>query len=290
MALVWGIPYVMIKIAVGGVSAPDVVFCRTAVGALVLWPVAVRGGGMLTTLRRHGWWMLVFAVCEIVGPWWLLSDAERKLPSSLTGLLIAAVPIISALFVLFSGSAERLGVTRWLGLLIGLGGVAVLAVPHLGGGDTWSIAEVMLTAIGYAIAPSIAATKLRDVPGTQLTAACLTLAALVFVGPAIVTRPHALPSTSVLVSLAGLAIVCTALAFLLFFRLIAEVGPSRAVVFTYVNPVVSVLAGAVVLGEPVTVLTIVGFVFILAGSLLATRKSRTAVTEPTDPVTAIAEG
>lgn len=280
MALIWGIPYVMIKVADAGVSAPVIVFCRTAVGALVLWPVAVRGGGMLTALRRHWWPLVWFALCEIIGPWLLLSDAERRLPSSLTGLLIAAVPIIGAVLALSGGAAERLSATRWLGLLVGLGGVVALAAPHLGGGDTWSVAEVMLTAIGYAIAPRIAATRLRNMPGTQLTAATLSLAAIVYVGPAIVTRPTAWPSTSVIVALAGLALICTALAFLLFFRLIAEVGPARAVVFTYVNPVVSVLAGALVLGEPVTALTIAGFVLILAGSLLATGRSRSAVSEP----------
>jgi drug/metabolite transporter (DMT)-like permease len=287
MSLIWGIPYVMIKIAVGGVSVPVVVFCRVAVGALVLWPLALRGRNVLAILRAHWWPLLLFAACEIIGPWWFLSDAERRLPSSLTGLLIAAVPIIGALLALSGGAAERLAPLRWVGLLVGLGGVVLLAGPRLGGGDTWSIGEVMLTALGYAIAPRIAATKLREVPGVLMTASCLSVAALVYVGPAIATRPTAVPTTSVLVALGGLAVVCTALAFVVFFRLIAEVGPARAVVFTYVNPFVSVLAGAVVLGEPVTATTLVAFVLILAGSLLATGRSRPKARQPAEAATRI---
>jgi drug/metabolite transporter (DMT)-like permease len=271
MCVIWGIPYVMIKIAVGGVSVPVVVFGRTAVGALVLWPLAARGGQIAATLRAHWRPLLLFAACEMIGPWWLLSDAERTLPSSLTGLLIAAVPIIGALLAVAAGDAEHFGVLRWLGLLVGLAGVALLATPHLAGGDAWSVSEVLLTAVGYAIAPRVAATKLRDVPGALMTATCLSIAAIVYVAPAAITRPRTWPSTSVLVALGGLALICTALAFLVFFRLIAEVGPARAVVFTYVNPFVSVLAGAFVLGEPVTVLTIVAFALVLAGSLFATR-------------------
>jgi drug/metabolite transporter (DMT)-like permease len=274
MCVIWGIPYVMIKIAVGGVSVPVVVFSRSAVGALVLWPLAARGGQVLTTLRAHWRPLVVFAICEMIGPWWLLSDAERRIPSSLTGLLIAAVPVLGALLAVTGGDAERFGPVRWVGLLVGLGGVALLAAPHLTGGDAWSVSEVLLTAVGYAVAPRIAATRLREVPSVLLTAACLSITALVYAAPAVVTRPVVWPSTPVLVALGGLALICTATAFLVFFRLIAEVGPARAVVFTYINPFVSVLAGTVVLAEPVTVLTVVAFALVLAGSGLATGRSR----------------
>lgn len=287
MCVIWGIPYVLIKIAVGGVSVPVVVFSRTAIGALVLWPVAVRGGRVLATLRAHWVPLVLFAAFEMIGPWWLLSDAERRLPSSLTGLLIAAVPIIGALLAVTAGDAEHFGVLRWLGLLVGLGGVALLAAPHLAGGDAWSVTEVLLTAVGYAVAPRIAATRLRDVPSGLMTATCLSIAALVYVVPAGLTLPRALPATSVLVALGALALICTAVAFLVFFRLIGEVGPARAVVITYVNPFISVVAGAVVLAEPVTVPTIVAFALVLAGSLLATgltKRTGGGVTPDTEAV------
>jgi drug/metabolite transporter (DMT)-like permease len=269
MSLIWGIPYLMIKIAVDGVSVPVLVFARTAVGAAVLLPLALRGGRS-GELRRHWMPLAAFAAFEIIIPWWLLSDAERRLSSSMCGLLIAASPIIAVVLGRITGGSERLSAMRWAGLALGLGGVAVLAGPGLGGGDTWSIIEVLGTATGYALAPLIAARKLQDVPALPMTAVCLTFAALVYATPAIATWPDAMPSGRVLAALGGLAVVCTALAFIVFFTLIREVGPSRALVFTYVNPAVAVTAGVILLGEPLSAGIITAFALILGGSLLAT--------------------
>ncbi|MDT7667765.1 MAG: hypothetical protein QOG57_1854, partial [Pseudonocardiales bacterium] len=249
MCLLWGIPYLMIKIAVDGVSVPVLVFARTAIGAAVLLPLAARAGG-LAILRAHWRPLLAFAALEIIGPWWLLSDAERRLSSGMTGLLIAAVPIIGVLVVRLFGDTTRLGPVRWTGLGLGMAGVLLLAAPHLGGGTGWPVVELLLVAIGYATAPVIAARKLAEVPNLLMTASCLTLAALVYTVPAIVTWPRELPSGAVLLALGGLGVVCTAVAFVLFFELIREVGPARAMVFTYVNPAVAVTAGVLLLGEP----------------------------------------
>lgn len=287
MSVLWGIPYLMIKVAVEGVSTPVLVFARTALGAAILLPLALRGGRM-GSVRGHWPALIAFAAFEIFGPWWLISDAERHLSSSMAGLLIAAVPIIGIVLARLLGSTEQLGVTRWAGLVLGLCGVAVLAAPHLSGGDAWSLTEVMLTALGYAIAPLIAARKLADVPSLPLTATCLTMAALLYTPAAIVTWPQAWPSGRVLAAIAGLGIVCTAIAFTVFFELIKEVGPSRAMVFTYVNPAVAVTAGVVVLGEPLTLVIVVSFVLILCGSVLATARDggkRKPVAPPL-PVTA----
>nr|WP_260408107.1 DMT family transporter [Planomonospora venezuelensis] len=269
MSVIWGIPYLMIKVAVDGVSVPVLVFARTAVGAAVLLPLALRGGRMRGVLR-HWRPLAAFAAIEIIVPWWLLSDAERHLSSSMAGLLIAASPIVAVLLGRLTGDTERLGAVRWAGLAAGLAGVAVLAAPELRGGDPWAIAEVLLTAVCYAIAPLIAARRLKDVPALPMTAACLGLAALVYAPPAAMTWPDALPDGRVLAALAGLALVCTALAFIVFFALIREVGASRALVFTYVNPAVAVAAGVVVLGEPLTAPILASFALILGGSVLAT--------------------
>src|SRR2546423_9113663 len=154
MGLVWGIPYLFIKVAVGQVSVPVVVFARTAIGALILLPLVVRsarqGGVELDALRRHWRPLVAFAALEIIVPWGLLSAAERKLPSSLAGLLIAAVPIISVVTARLTGGAERLSPRRWAGLVIGLAGVVVLAAPDLGGGSGLAVAEVLLVALCYA--------------------------------------------------------------------------------------------------------------------------------------------
>ena len=152
-------------------------------------------------------------------PWALLSDAERHLSSSLTGLLIAAVPIIGLVLARLTGGPEQLTAVRWTGLLAGLGGVALLAGPHLAGGGAWPIAEVILVALCYATGPLIANRKLGDLPGLGMTAVCLAAAALVYAAPAALTWPSRLPSAAVLGSLAGLGVLCTALAFVLFFQL-----------------------------------------------------------------------
>lgn len=274
MCLVWGIPYLFIKVAVEEVSVPVVVFARTALGAVLLLPLALRsagkGGGQLGTLRRHWRPLVAFATLEMIVPWGLLSAAERKLPSSLAGLLIAAVPIISVVAARLTGGTERLSPRRWAGLVIGLGGVAVLAAPDLGGGSGLAVTEVLLVAVGYATAPLIAARKLADVPALPMTAACLTLGALVWLPAAIVTWPHQVPSGRALAALAALGVICTACAFLVFVALIREVGTSRAMVFTYVNPAVAVAAGVAFLAEPFTATIAASFALILAGSLLAT--------------------
>ena len=282
MSIIWGIPYLLIKVAVEGVSVPVLVFTRVAVGAAVLLPLAL-SRRTLTIVRDHWKALGGFAFFEIIAAWWLLSDAERHLTSSMTGLLIAAAPIIAAVLDRLTGG-ERLGAKRILGLAIGIAGVAVLAGPHISG-STWPIAEVLLVATCYAIAPLIAARHLADVPALPMTAVCLGFAALVYAVPAAATWPTEMPSTQVLLALAGLAVICTALAFLVFFALIREVGAARALVFTYINPAVALTAGVIVLNEPLTLSNVAALVLILIGCVFATRRHDTAsthvATEPT---------
>jgi drug/metabolite transporter (DMT)-like permease len=284
MSVIWGIPYLLIKIAVEGVSVPVLVLARTAIGAAVLLPLALSRAAWAPVLR-HWRPVLVFAFFEIIAAWLLLSDAERHISSSLTGLLIAASPIIAAVLDRLTGGTTRFGVKRIAGLAVGLFGVAVLAGPELTGGSAWPVTEVLLVATCYAIAPLVAARHLGDVPTLPLTAACLGVAALVYAAPAAATWPDHLPSTRILLALAGLAVVCTALAFIVFFALIREVGATRALVFTYVNPAVALAAGVIVLNEPLTPWNLAGLALILAGSVLATRRpdadSVPATSEPT---------
>ncbi|MFC9971944.1 DMT family transporter [Spirillospora sp. NPDC127200] len=289
MSVLWGIPYLLIKVAVdNGISVPMVVFARTALGALLLLPLALRAGG-LGAVRGHWRWLLAFAALEILGPWALLSDAERTLSSGMTGLLIAAVPIVGVVAGRLTGDAERLGPVRLAGLLLGLVGVGVLAAPHLDGGSAWAVGEVGLVVLGYATAPLILARKLREVPSLPLTTVCLGVAALVYAVPAAVTRPAALPEGRVLVALAVLGTVCTAVAFVAFFELIHEVGASRATVFTYVNPAVAVAAGVLLLGEPLSGTILAAFALILSGSVLATARTPAPGATPA-PETAFAAG
>ena len=273
MSVIWGVPYLLIKVADGGVAVPVLVFARVAVGAAVLLPIAIRRG-QIRVLASHWRWLAAFAVVEIMVPWALLSDAERHLSSSMSGLLIASVPIIGLVLARVTGGAERLTVARWAGLLAGLAGVALLAGPRVLSGGAWPIAEVILTALCYATGPLIANRQLDGLPGLGMTAVCLAAAAVVYAPAAALTWPATTPSPAVLGSLAALGVLCTAIAFVVFFQLIAEVGPARATVITYVNPAVAVALGVAVLGEPLTPEIVAAFVLILAGSVLATRSGQ----------------
>ncbi len=282
MGVIWGIPYLLIKVADGGVSVPVLVWARVVVGALILVPVALAQGawrpGQRALLLRHWRWLLAYSAVEIIGPWALLSTAERGLSSSTSGLLIASVPAIGALLAWLSarrGGApagnERLTAVRVAGLALGFAGVALLAGPGAGRGDLLSDALVLLTAVGYAAGPMIANRTLTDVPGIPANAACLLIAAVAYTPAAVLTWPHAVPSARVLAALAALGAVCTAAGLVCYFWLIAEIGAARATVVTYINPAVAVALGAGILGERLTPATGVSFLLILAGSVLATR-------------------
>jgi drug/metabolite transporter (DMT)-like permease len=278
MCVVWGIPYLLIKVADEGVAVPVVVFARTVLGALILLPLALRSRQL--SMLRHKWRpILAFTTLEMIVPWGLLTQAEQRIPSSLAGLLIAAVPIIGVVVARLTGGAEQLGLRRWAGLVTGLAGVAILAAPHLTGTSSWPVVEVLLVAVGYASAPLIAARKLADVPSLPMTAVCLSLAALVYSPAALLDLPHRMPTARVLLSLAALGAVCTACAFIVFFELIKEAGTSRAMLFTYVNPAVAVTAGVLLLGEPFSVTIVVSFALILAGCVLATGQRHRRATE-----------
>ncbi len=275
LSVIWGIPYLLIKVAVGGVAPPVLVLARVTIGAALLLPVAIRRR-QLAELLPHWRWLLAFAVVEIIAPWLLLSEAETKLASSLSGLLIASVPILVALLSMLTGGSDRLGWVRWAGLLLGLAGVGLLAGRGAAGGHTLAIGEVLGVAVCYAAGPIIASRKLSELPSLGMTAVCLAFAAVVYAPLAALSWPSAVPAAKVLASMATLGVVCTAVAFLVFFALIAEAGPARASVITYVNPAVAVALGVSVLGEPFTWAMAVAFVLILGGSVLATRPTGSA--------------
>jgi drug/metabolite transporter (DMT)-like permease len=283
LGLIWGVPYLFIKIAVGEVTPPVVVFARTAVGALLLLPFALRSRGGLAPLRRHWRAVIAFTLLEVIGPWFWLSNAERTLTSSTTGLLIATVPM-GAVVVGRIVDRRPVARVRWLGLLVALGGVGLLLGPGAAAGDAWAVVQVLLAALGYAIAPIVADRRLGDVPPLTLTTAVLALAALTYAPVVALTGPHAWPAADGLAALAILGVVCTGLAFTLFFRLIAEVGGARATLVAYINPLVAVTAGALVLDEPVTWALLGATVLILAGSAAAAKHGRGAAGTVTAPV------
>ena len=275
MGVIWGVPYLLIKVAVADLSPASLVLLRTATGALVLLPIAAARGS-IRPLREHWRWVLLYTVVEVAVPWMLLSDAERHISSSLAGLLIAAVPFIGALLALVTGGEDRLDTRRLAGLLVGFVGVAALVGFDLSGGNLGAVGEIAVVTVGYALGPMIIARRLRGIPAVGVVTASLVLTAIGYAPVGVLQLPTHAPSAQVILAVAGLGVVCTAVAFLLFFALIAEVGPVRATVITYVNPAVALALGVAVLGEPFTVGTGAGFVLIVLGSFLAT--SRTSST------------
>lgn len=272
MGVIWGIPYLLIKVAVEELAPSTLVLARTALAALLLLPFAFARGQIRPLLVR---WrpFLLYTVIEICVPWLLLGYAEQRLSSSLTGLLIAAVPLVGAVIAVLSSDAERLDARRLLGLLAGMAGVGALVGFEVGSGDIVSIVAIAAVAICYAVGPVILARQLAGVPAMGVVAASLGVAALVYVPAGLAQAPATWPSANVVWSVVLLAVVCTALAFLVFLALIAEVGPARSVVITYLNPAVAVLLGVFLLNEAFTVATAVGFALILAGSVLATART-----------------
>jgi drug/metabolite transporter (DMT)-like permease len=273
MCVIWGVPYLLIRIAVRDIAPGTLVFLRTGIGGLVLLPFALRAGGFRPVLRR---WrpLLAFTVIEVGVPWLLLSEAERTLTSSLTGLLVAATPLVGVAVAYVLGSDDRGGgILRAVGLLCGLAGVALLLGLDLGQVHASAVVEVGVVAVGYAVAPAILARYLADLPSIPVVAASLLLTAIGYLPYAAWHLPGSLGAETAL-SVLGLALVCTALAFVVFFALIAEIGPARATVITYVNPAVAVLLGVALLGERFTAGMAVGFPLILFGSFLAARRNR----------------
>ena len=271
MAIIWGIPYLLIKIAVGELAPETLVFIRTGLGALLLIPIAAATGA-LRPLLPYWRWVLAFTVAEVSLPWFLLSDAETRLSSSLTGLMIAAVPLTGALLTWLTRGDDRLDRRRIAGLALGFFGVLALVGLNVSVHDFRAVAEVALVVIGYAAGPIIVARRLPAAPSLGVNGAALILTAVAYAPLGITHLPAHFPSAKVIFAVATLGVLCTAVAFLIFFALIAEVGPVRAVVITYFNPAVALLLGVLLLKEPLTLGDAIGFALILCGSLLATRR------------------
>jgi drug/metabolite transporter (DMT)-like permease len=218
--------------------------------------------------------MLAYTIVEIVLPWYFLSSAEQRLPSSTAGLLLATVPLAGVGIAFAMGRPERLSRTNWLGIVFGMIGVAALVGLDIAGSDLIAVAEMAVVVVGYALGPAILARWMSDLPGVGVVAVSLAATAVVYVPFVLFTGawPAVWPSQQVILSIVVLAVICSALAFLLMVALVSEIGPVKATAITYVNPAVAIVAGVVVLGERVTVWTIVGFVLVLAGSYLVTRK------------------
>lgn len=269
VAVLWGTPYFFIKIAVAGVAPAVVSFTRLTLAALILVPIAWRRG-VIRPVLRHWPWLIALGAGYMALPLTLIPIAELQVSSSLTAIVIAAVPLMVTILVLPWERPTRL---ELLGLVIGYAGVAALAGFDLRGstGALVGVGLLIIVTLSYAWGPILIRRRLQGLDSLGLTSVALVVAAAVLVVPAFLTRPTARPSTQVVLALVGLGVLCTALTYTLFFALIREVGPQQASLVTYINPMVAVLLGVAVLHETLTFASIAAMVLILAGSWMAAR-------------------
>jgi drug/metabolite transporter (DMT)-like permease len=272
VSTLWGIPYLFIKVAVeDGVPPAFLAWTRVWLGAAVLLVLAHRAG-VLRSLRGRLRWLAVFAVTEIVIPFPLIAAGELRVSSSLAAILIASVPLIVALLAVRFEPGERATGSRLAGLLVGFAGVVALVGIDVAGrtGELLGAGAILVAAIGYAVGPMVLRRHAADLDPRATMGVSLALAGLVLTPLAALDPPRVVPPAEALAALAILGVACTAAAFVFYAALIAEVGPGRATVITYVAPVVAVALGVTVLGERPGTGAVAGLLLILAGSWLST--------------------
>jgi drug/metabolite transporter (DMT)-like permease len=273
LSVIWGTPYLFIAIAVQYVEPSVLVALRVSIAAAFLLPITIFRRQLLPALK-HWPWVVLFALVEICVPFLMLGYAEQRLTSSLTVLIIAAVPIVAAVLTRAFGLEPRLGTPRIIGLVIGISGVGVLVGLDVDGSQLWAVLAAVIVVFGYALGPIIITTRLSDVPALGVIVWALLLATVIYAPIAWWQWPTEPVPASAWWSIIALGVLCTAIAFVFLFALVAEAGPSRTTVITFINPAIAVLLGVVILSEPLTWGIAFGFPLVILGSFLATRPDR----------------
>ena len=278
MGFIWGIPYLLIRVAVEDLTPATIIFGRLAIASLILIPIAMHRKTLLPALKGIKY-IALYSVIEIVGPQFLITNAERSITSGLTGLLIATVPIWSTIFTSMHGDKTVWHHKRLIGLVIGFIGVmSLVGLESISGRSPfWAIGSVLLAAVGYAYAVIMIRIKLPDVSSIAINAVAIAMAALFYAPFTIAQWPEGgLQSISAksIWAIVGLGVICTAVAFIVFFEVMKEIGPARTSLITYLNTAIAVLLGVLILNEPLTIGIAIGLPLVLIGSYFASRKPR----------------
>lgn len=278
VGVLWGIPYLLMKVAVADIPPALIVAGRTLIGAAILIPIAIHKRTFMDAVRGIKY-VLPYAFLEMVGPWILITSAEKEISSGLAGLLVATVPIFATIFTSMRGDHSVWHPKRIFGLVVGfIGIIALVGIESItGSSNPKAIAMVILAAILYAYAVLMVTSNLPGVDGVAINGLAMSITALFYMPIAIAVWPSNPVSFNAIASLVALGVFSTAIAFMLFFIVITEIGPARGSLTTYVNTAVAVVLGIIILNEPITLGIIVGLPLVLLGSYLASRKSKLVV-------------
>ncbi|MDQ5898015.1 MAG: hypothetical protein QG612_2101 [Pseudomonadota bacterium] len=271
LAALWGGSFLFMRYAVPHFGVVPLIWLRVALASVCLLPLLLMKG-QLGALRQRAGAVAVMGLFNSGLPFLLIAWATLSITAGLASIMNAMTPVCTAVIgALWLG--DRLDGRRSLGLLIGLGGVALLAADKADfrpGGSGWAIVAMLLAASCYGFAANHTRRYLQGVPALVNAAGTQIVSALVLLVPALWSWPDHLPGLGPWLAVLVLGVACSALAYLLFFRLIANVGAGRAVTVTFLVPVFGTLWGALFLGEPVTASMLTGGAVVLLGTGLAT--------------------
>ena len=273
----WGVPYMFMKVAVAELSTPVIVFSRLAIGAALLLPLSIIQGSLRGALK-YWRYILFYAILEMVGPWFLITSAQKDLSSGVVALLVATVPIWATLFAHHTGDSTAAHRTRIFGITVGLIGIALLvgieSLKDLG--NLRALLQVLIAAVSYAWAVNMVSRKVPGVSGIAINGMAMSMATLIYLPFALANWPSSMPSSKALFATVGLGVLCTAMAFWIFFIVLDEIGPARASLVVYPNTAIAVVLGIIFLREPVTLAIAIGLPMVLIGSYFASRKPSSA--------------
>ncbi len=278
VGLLWGIPYLFMKVAVEEFATPVIVFARVLIGAVVLIPLAFYKRELIPALK-YWKYIALYAVLEMVIPWSLITSSQRDLSSGVVALLVATVPIWATFFAHRAGDTSAADRTRVFGIAIGLIGIAlIVGIESLNDvNNLVALFNVLIAAFSYAWAVNMITTKAPNVSGIAINGLAMAISTVVFAPFALTHLPEQVPSNGAILSTLGLGILCTAAAFWIFFKVLEDIGPARASLVVYPNTAIAVVLGVILLDEKLTVAILIGLPLVLIGSYYASRKPKAPI-------------
>jgi len=269
-SIIWGLPFWLTKIILTELSPSLIVFLRAGIAAAILVPLTWSSGALRRALTLWPW-VLVFALAQIAIPWWLTGTAQKNLESSFTGLLMTAIPIIGLFYAFVAGEQQLFTKRASAGLTIAVCGVLLLVgLDGMHGHLNWgAIALVLIATSGFAYAPRVVTKHLQEIPSLGAVALTMLMTAGIWSIPAAISSPKRFPPASIVIAVIVIGVVCTGLAFWIFFELIKEIGPTRATYLAFTNPMVAVLVGIIFAHEPLTLGIACSFPLIITGTYLS---------------------